>query len=86
MKMRGKPDVSSFIEGAAAAEKQHDQPKQQSKAVPVRQKGLRLPLPVLTKLRRRAVHESEMQGRRVTEQEIIITALESYLGAGQGEP
>jgi hypothetical protein len=76
MKMRGKPDLSSFIEGAAATEKPQQQPKASTQ---VRQKGLRLPLPLLTALRLRAMHESESQGRRVTEQEIIIAALQRYL-------
>jgi hypothetical protein len=78
MKMRGKPDLSSFIEGADAAET----PRRKVKAtapVQIRQKGLRLPVPILTALRRRAMQESETQERRVTEQEIIIAALKSYL-------
>ena len=77
MTMRGKPDVSSFLDGALAAEKPQRKPK--GSEPQVRQKGLRLPVPILTALRRRAVQESETQGRRVTEQEIIITALQSYL-------
>ncbi len=79
MRMRGKPDISSFIEGAPAAEKSQKSPRQGSDAAQVRQKGLRLPVPLLIALRRRAVQESEAQGRRVTEQEIIIAALQRYL-------
>lgn len=81
MTMRGKPDISSFIEGAATAEKlPKSDRKTDNTTQPVRQKGLRLPIPLLTALRLRAVHESEAQGRRVTEQEIIIAALQRYLG------
>ena len=80
MTMRGKPDISSFIEGADAAEKSRKPDRKAGNvSPPVRQKGLRLPVPLLTALRLRAVHESETQGRRVTEQEIIIAALQSYL-------
>jgi hypothetical protein len=53
--------------------------KNKSAPVQIRQKGLRLPVPILTALRRRALQESVAQDRRVTEQEIIIAALQSYL-------
>ena len=79
MTMRGKPDISSFIEGAAAEKSARPTRKANTTPFPLRQKGLRLPVPLLTALRLRAVHESEAQGRRVTEQEIIIDALQKYL-------
>lgn len=81
MKMRGKPDLTDFIEGADAKEKgaATQRPKAKTLATQYRQKGLRLPTPMLTALRMRAIQESEAQGRRVTEQEIIIAALQSYL-------
>jgi hypothetical protein len=75
VKMRGKPDISDFIEGAGAAEK----PRRSKTQAQVRQKGVRLPLPMLAALRRRALDETEAKGRRVTEQEIIIAALTRYL-------
>lgn len=80
MTMRGKPDISHFIEGASAAERAGQTQLATTGAASVRQKGLRLPVPLLNALRRRAVEESETQERRVTEQELIIAALQQYLG------
>ena len=80
-KMKGKPNIDAFLDGAEKAPKPRTVDKRQKgSAVPFRQKGVRLPVPVINALRRRALAESEEQGRRVTEQDIIIAALTSYLG------
>lgn len=79
-KMKGKPNIDAFLDGAEEAPKPRTGDKRQKGgAVQFRQKGVRLPVPVINALRRRALAESEEQGRRVTEQDIIIAALTSYL-------
>lgn len=93
MTIRGKPDISEFIDGAGAAEKPKPEKAKPERSAPkppaappepvavpeFRQKGVRFPPQLLAALKRRALTESETQGRRVTEQEIIITALQRYL-------
>ena len=76
--MKRKPDVNAFLEGADEKSKPRKTVKREV-SVEFRQKGVRLPVPLLNALRRRAVEESEQQGERVTEQNIIITALSRYL-------
>ena len=79
--MKGKPNIEAFLDGAEESGKPGKGNKRQKGGpVQIRQKGVRLPVPVLNALRRRAVAESEEQGRRVTEQDIILAALTSYLG------
>jgi len=80
MAMKGKPNIDAFLEGAREAQKPDKREKDAGMKVQYRQKGVRLPVPVLNALRRRAFAETEQQGRRVTEQEIIVAALTSYLG------
>lgn len=80
--IKGKPDVSSFLDGGAASEK--SLPKN-VKAAPVagapkRQKLVELPEPVFDALKDRAYQDYKKTGRRVTETEIIIAALTQYLG------
>ena len=80
MTMKGKPNIDAFLDGAGASPKPRPGDRsQKGDAVQFRQKGVRLPVPVLNALRRRALFESEEQGRRVTEQDIITAALTSYL-------
>lgn len=77
--MKRKPDVNAFLEGADDKPKPRKTDKRDTNVTEFRQKGVRLPVPLLNALRRRAVEESEQQGQRVTEQDIIITALTRYL-------
>lgn len=80
MTMKGKPNVDAFLDGADAPPKSRTVGRRaKGDAVEFRQKGVRLPVPVLNALRRRALAESEEQGRRVTEQDIITSALTRYL-------
>lgn len=90
--MRGKPDVAAFLDGgaAAAAETTPVTRKAASKATrqapaavpagPKRQKLVELPAATFDALKVRAFREYEKTGRRVTETEIIIAALNAYLG------
>lgn len=92
MSIKGKPDITQFIEGGAASEvkpvqvtkakkiKKAETPGTQSAgAVPKRQKLVELPEHVFEALKDRAYEEYKKTGRRVTETEIIITALSKYL-------
>ncbi len=92
MSIKGKPDITQFIEGGAASEvKKVAAAQKQPKAVtpktveaspgvmPKRQKLVELPEPVFEALKDRAYEEYKKTGRRVTETEIIITALSQYL-------
>lgn len=79
MKIKGKPDVSSFIDGGAAAEVVPVS-KKAALGVPKRQKLVELPEPVFEALKDRAYEEYKRTGKRVTETQIIIDALSKYLG------
>ena len=86
MAIKGKPDLAEFLGGSAEAPPK-PAPAAISKAVskpvdgaPKRQKLVELPLPVFDALKDRALSEYKKTGRRVTETEIIITALSEYLG------
>lgn len=84
-KIKGKPDVSQFLEGGAASETMLA-PQRATKAavsafgVPKRQKLVELPEPIFEALKDRAYKDYKKTGRRVTETEIIIAALAQYLG------
>lgn len=82
MKIKGKPDVTQFLEGGAAAESHAPKNAVQKEipGAPKRQKLVELPKPVFDALKDRAHEEYKKTGRRVTETEIIITALSEYLG------
>lgn len=84
--IKGKPDVSQFLEGGKAeskpalpvtsvAKKATEKPV----AVPKKQKLVELPEPVYTALKDRAYNDFKKTGRRVTETEIIIAAIKKYL-------
>lgn len=84
-KIKGKPDVSQFLEGGAASETMRTPQKAARTAVPVssvpkRQKLVELPEPIFEALKDRAYEDYKKTGRRVTETEIIIAALAQYLG------
>lgn len=80
MKIKGKPDVSQFLDGGAASEV----PKKAAKppaaaAVAKRQKLVELPEPIFEAIKDRAYEEFKRTGKRVTDTEIIVTALAQYL-------
>lgn len=93
--MRGKPDLSklgspkkdvnAFLDGAGAdqAEKPTiSDSKLNSTTVtvqPKEQKAFRLPLDLITALRREAFERTEKLGVRVTETELVEEALREYL-------
>lgn len=84
--IKGKPDVTQFLEGGAAAEAPPTTAKKiVAKVVavpgaPKRQKLVELPESVFEALKDRAYQDYKKNGRRVTETEIIIAALTQYLG------
>ncbi|MBX9900314.1 MAG: hypothetical protein K2Y28_05970 [Burkholderiaceae bacterium] len=85
--MKKKPDVSSFIDGASEAPKnQNLEIKTEKKkpgpvaGAPKRQKLVELPMDTFEALKDRAYAEYKKTGLRVTETEIIINALNEYLG------
>lgn len=83
--IKGKPDVTQFLDGGAAAEALPIIKKTTVKAAPAlsapkRQKLVELPEPVFEALKDRAYQDYKKTGRRVTETEIIIAALTKYLG------
>lgn len=87
MGIKGKPDITQFIEdGETAESKATPTPKKASKittpqapAHPKRKKLVELPAPIFDALKDRAYEEYKRAGRRVTETEIIIAALSQYL-------
>jgi hypothetical protein len=86
MSIKGKPDVTKFLEGAAADVRPAGQPStptplaQGKPAVTVRrQKLVELPESIYNALKDRAYEDFKKTGRRVTETEIIIAALSQYL-------
>jgi hypothetical protein len=91
MSIKGKPDVSAFLDGGAAtlpevrtAPASKKAAKQQQAVAPSdepkRKKLVELPVPIFEALKDRAYEEFKKSGRRVTETEIIIAALGQYLG------
>jgi hypothetical protein len=89
MSIKKKPDLAEFLTGSAetppkpapaAATRRAPKPVD---GAPKRQKLVELPLPVFDALKERALSEYKKTGRRVTETEIIITALSEYLGVEQ---
>lgn len=79
MTIKGKPDVSAFLEGGSASEKRSEQ-KMPVAGVPKRKKLVELPEPVFAALKEHAYLEFKKSGVRVTETQIIIDALSSHLG------
>ena len=88
MGIKGKPDITQFIEDGETAEGRSmpTQKKAGKTALleglphPKRKKLVELPAPVFDALKDRAYEEYKRVGRRVTETEIIIAALSQYLG------
>ena len=88
--MKGKPDVTAFLDGGAAAAAEVTPITRKAArpaataapaaAGPKRQKLVELPAATFDALKVRAFREYEKTGRRVTETEIIIAALNAYLG------
>ena len=87
--MRGKPDVTAFLDsGAAAAAEVTPITRKATRPAaaptpaggPKRQKLVELPAATFDALKIRAFREYEKTGRRITETEIIISALNAYLG------
>lgn len=88
MSIKGKPDVSKFLEGGAADVKPPSQPSTQVSrtlapkkpaAIARKQKLVELPEAIYNALKDRAYDDFKKTGRRVTETEIIIAALSQYL-------
>lgn len=77
--IKGKPDVSRFLDGGAAAEAGVRKPAA-APAPAKRQKLVELPAPLFDALKDRAYEDYKRSGRRVTETEIIVAALTQYLG------
>jgi hypothetical protein len=87
MAIKGKPDLAEFLTGSTEAPPKPAPPAATRRAAPKpvdgapkRQKLVELPLAVFDALKERALSEYKKTGRRVTETEIIITALSDYLG------
>ena len=82
--IKGKPDVTRFLDGVAAAEAPQAVAKKIAMKVvattPKRKKLVELPELVFDALKDRAYQEYKKSGRRVTETELIIAALSQYLG------
>ncbi len=79
--IKGKPDVTRFLDGGAAAEAPQTVTAMKVVATAQKRKKLvELPELVLDALKDRAYHEYKKSGRRVTETELIIAALSQYLG------
>lgn len=82
--MKGKPDVSSFLEGAAVETSGTSRKAADTKPkVTKHQKLLELPGPVYLALKDRAYEEFKKTGTRVTETQIIIDALRAHLGVSE---
>lgn len=88
MSIKGKPDVSKFLEGGAADVRPPSQlsmPASRTlapgkpEAIVRRQKLVELPETIYNALKDRAYEDFKKTGRRVTETEIIIAALSQYL-------
>lgn len=87
MKMKGKPDLETFLTSGAAEEKQPEvvlpvvnPPPEQLRNGPSRKKLIELPEAIFAALKDRAYQESKRTGERVTETSIILQALSHYLG------
>ena len=78
--MKGKPDVSSFLEGAAVETSGPRKATADKPKAAKHQKLLELPAPVYLALKDRAYKDFKKTGARVTETQIIIDALRAYLG------
>ena len=79
--IKGKPDVTRFLDGGAAAEAPQAVSVMKVVATAQKRKKLvELPELVLDALKDRAYQEYKKSGRRVTETELIIAALSQYLG------
>lgn len=82
--MKGKPDVSSFLDGAAVETAPVARKVSEAKSKTTKhQKLLELPGPVYLALKDRAYEEFKKTGTRVTETQIIIDALRTYLGVSE---
>lgn len=86
--MKSKPDIHAFLDGATEAVKNPvgaDVPGKEKKkpgpvpGAPKRQKLVELPEATFDALKDRAYAEYKKTGKRVTETEIIINALNEYL-------
>lgn len=85
--MKKKPDVSSFLDGATETSKNpsaevilEKKKRGPVPGAPKRQKLVELPEETFEALKDRAYEDYKKTGRRVTETEIIINALNEYLG------
>ena len=91
MGIKGKPDISSFIDGGSGSEKgtsnpavtkKIQKPKESEKTqldVPKKAKLVELPEPMFIAIKDRAYSEYKRTGKRVTDTDIIIEALAKYL-------
>ena len=84
--MKKKPDVSSFLDGATEASKNpsaevviEKKKRGPVPGAPKRQKLVELPEETFEALKDRAYAEYKKTGKRVTETELIINALNEYL-------
>lgn len=78
--MKGKPDIDQFLGGADESVKNIKKKKPGPiPGAPKRQKLVELPQETFDALKDRAYEDFKKTGRRVTETEIIITALNEYL-------
>ena len=87
--MKAKPDINAFLEGGAAdkasAADLKSKPAGKGAAVaapqeePRKQKLARLPVSLLNALKQRALDISTQTGRRVSEEDLIIEALQKFL-------
>ena len=78
--IKGKPDVTRFLDGAPAETSPARKPAGlKAAAAPKRQKLVELPEPLFEALKDRAYEDYKKSGRRVTETEIIVAALTQYL-------
>lgn len=88
MKIKGKPDVSQFLDGGAVEKSLPPEQKATGKAEkqtqaalsgPKRPKLVELPQPIFDAIKDRAYEDYKKTGKRVTDTEIIVSALAKYL-------
>jgi hypothetical protein len=85
--MKSKPNIDAFLEGGAATDRQA-KPAATPRAEPPtavaptefrKQMVMQLPVALINDLKRRALEQSVISGKRVTQQQLVEEALKKYL-------
>jgi hypothetical protein len=85
--MKSKPNVDTFL-GRRAATDQQPKPEANPRAEPTaaaaptafrKQMVMQLPVALINDLKRRALEQSVISGKRVTQQQLVEEALKKYL-------